>query len=75
MRMPGQVSTEVIIAAYRRGWFPYQIAFAAGVSRQRIDQRIKRYESKFGSVEVRRRRPKPRLKAFWRCAVCGKTSL
>jgi hypothetical protein len=65
------VSINVIIAAWRRGWHLGQIAFASGVSYQRINQRIKAYEKCHGSVARIERPSAPRTTTFpWRCAYC-----
>lgn len=66
------VPISVVISAWRRGWSFNQIAFACGVSHQRITQRITAYEKRHGLVP-RTERPAPSraVKFPWRCACCG----
>jgi hypothetical protein len=62
----------VIIAAWRRGWSYGQIAFASGLSHQRVHQLVTRYEAKNGTVpRIRRPIPRGTEKFLWRCANCG----
>jgi hypothetical protein len=63
----------VFAAASARGWTFDQIGFAASVSRQRAQQRVARYEAKYGWVERGRRLLNVNTsKQPWRCEVCGK---
>ena len=64
------VSINVVVEAWSRGWSDEQIAFACGVSRQRIAQRISRYEDINGAIVRRERKRTVAAKFFWRCAQC-----
>lgn len=66
---------KAIITAYRRGWTQEQIAHAAGVTYQAIQQMIWKYESRFGVIEDRRERPFRfrSYKEFWKCPQCGRS--
>jgi hypothetical protein len=70
---------KVLVAAFRRRWTISQIAFAAGMTRQRVEQRLRNYERQFGKIEQRQNGPKlsrdNHLRTFWQCAVCGKFDL
>jgi hypothetical protein len=69
------ISLKTLITAYRRGWNQTQIAFAAGVSHQAVQQRILKYERKFGPVERGQEKIRPHKKIFWSCDYCGKSML
>jgi len=74
-RRPQQYTNiEVVIAAWVRGWSQHQIALAAGVTHQRIQQRIEKFENKYGKIE-RRGTSKHNISVSsrsWRCAHCDK---
>jgi hypothetical protein len=63
---------NVIISAWRRGWSHNQIAFACGLSNQRINQLITRYEARHGPVPRAERPTSSQAVKFpWRCAHCN----
>jgi len=67
-------SIDVIIAARRRGWTLEQIGNAAGVTRERIRQRVAEYEKKHGVVLPRYQRfSRHRTLTAWKCTQCGKS--
>ena len=68
-----RATDAVFAAASARGLTFDQIGFAAGVSRQRAQQRVERYEAKYGRVERGRQLLNVNTsKQPWRCKVCGK---
>jgi hypothetical protein len=52
--------SKAIIAAYQRGWKLSQIAFATGISRQRVQQVIRVEERRLG-VKINRQKEPPKL--------------
>jgi hypothetical protein len=68
------IDIAVIVAAWARGWTLDQIGFAAGVSRERVRQRLEVYENKHGPV-MRFRRPSNinSPSRAWQCPGCGQT--
>ena len=77
LHLQQSANDAVIVAARARGWTLKQIACAAGVSWQRIEQRIARHERRFGPIEPiargERRRRSIAAKHLWKCAACGKS--
>lgn len=74
MPRPSATHITVLVAAFKRGWTLEQIGFAAGVSRQAVEQRLARFERKHGPIE--RLRQANRMNNVptqpWKCAGCGK---
>jgi transcriptional regulator with XRE-family HTH domain len=63
----------VIVAAFRRGWTLEQIAVAAGISRQAVDQRLQKYEAQHGPIsKVARCHTRNNARIAKRCLQCGR---
>jgi len=70
------IDSRIMMAAFARGWSLEQIAFAAGCTRQNIQQRIARFEQQHGPIDrdgiTTKRTNRGNLRSH-KCPVCGTT--